>query len=55
MVEQSKSNGKVTKGENEGNTQTQKNVFGRRGSVPQIQGVALAAVEPTGRETMIDS
>ena len=55
MVEQSKSNGKVTKGEDEGSTQTKKNVFGRRGSVPQIQGVALAVVETTGRETMIDS
>jgi hypothetical protein len=55
IVEQSKSNGKVTKGDDEGNAQTKKNVSGRRGSVPQIQGVALAAVEATGRETMIDS
>ena len=55
MIEQSKSNGKLTKGENEGNTETKGNTSGRRGSVPQIQGVALVAVEKTtGRETMID-
>ena len=56
MVEQSKSNGKVTKGDNEGNSETKRDVDmnGRRGSVPQIQGVALAEVETVGRETMID-
>ena len=56
MVEQSKSNGKVTKGDNEGNSETKRDMDmnGRRGSVPQIQGVALAEVETVGRETMID-
>ena len=54
LVEQSKSNGKVTKGENAGNTETKGDVCGRRGSIPQVQGVALAAVETVGRETMID-
>ena len=54
MVEQSKSNGKVTKGDNEGGSGTKSDANGRRGSVPQIQGVALAEVETVGRETMID-
>lgn len=54
MVEQSKSNGKVTKGDNEGNSEIKRGMNGRRGSVPQIQGVALVEVETVGRETMID-
>jgi hypothetical protein len=54
IAEQSKSNGKVTKGEDGGNTERKGDVCGRRGSIPQIQGVALAAVETVGRETMID-
>lgn len=54
MAEQSKSNGKVIKGDNEGDSETKSDANGRRGSVPQIQGVALAEVETVGRETMID-
>ncbi|CAB3990756.1 ribokinase [Paramuricea clavata] len=54
IAEQSKSNGKVTKGEDGGNTERKEDVCGRRGSIPQIQGVALAGVETVGRETMID-
>lgn len=57
IIEQSKINDKVAK-ENKGgediSTRTKGGDYGRRGSVPQIEGVALAAVETRGRETMID-
>lgn len=55
LVEQSaKANDRVNGGEEEGDEETKGDVCGRRGSVPQIQGVALAEVENVGRETMIN-
>lgn len=55
LHEQGKTNGKVSKEDNDdGSSDTKEDACGRRGSVPQVQGVVLPRVQSTDRETTIN-